>query len=106
MDEHWEKRGTLETPSLKQRPSDCVREHPIFFSFEADESFLPETFRYLGESHFVYATDIPTGIASSRPICAIPRALGCLREDQKQASVRECQGSLRDLAACFTNGLT
>jgi predicted TIM-barrel fold metal-dependent hydrolase len=59
MDEHWEKRGAIETPYLKQRPSDCVREHPIFFSFEADESLLPETFRYVGENHFVYATDIP-----------------------------------------------
>jgi len=59
MDEHWEKRGKIETPALKQRPSDCVREHPIFFSFEADETLLPETFRYVGENHFVYATDIP-----------------------------------------------
>jgi predicted TIM-barrel fold metal-dependent hydrolase len=59
MDEHWEKRGKIETPSLKQRPSDCVREHPIFFSFEAEETLLPETLRYVGEDHFVYATDIP-----------------------------------------------
>ena len=59
MDEHWEKRGKIETPALKQRPSDCVRQHPIFFSFEAEESLLPETFRYVGENHFVYATDIP-----------------------------------------------
>jgi uncharacterized protein len=59
MDEHWEKRGKIETPSLKQRPSDCVRQHSIFFSFEADETLLPETFRYVGENHFVYATDIP-----------------------------------------------
>ena len=36
-----------------------MREHPIFFSFEADETLLPETLRYVGESHFVYATDIP-----------------------------------------------
>ena len=59
MDEHWEKRGKIETPFLKQRPSDCVRERPIYFSFEADESLLPETFRYVGDDHFVYATDIP-----------------------------------------------
>ena len=59
MDEHWTKRGKIETPSLKQRPSDCVREHPIFFSFEAEETLLPESLRYVGESHFVYATDIP-----------------------------------------------
>jgi predicted TIM-barrel fold metal-dependent hydrolase len=31
----------------------------MFFSFEAEESLLPETFRYVGENHFVYATDIP-----------------------------------------------
>jgi predicted TIM-barrel fold metal-dependent hydrolase len=59
MDEHWEKRGKIETPLLTQRPSDCVRQHPIFFSFEAEERLLPETFSYVGENHFVYATDIP-----------------------------------------------
>jgi uncharacterized protein len=59
MDEHWEKRGKIETPALKQRPRDCMREHAIFFSLEAEESLLPETFRYVGENHFVYATDIP-----------------------------------------------
>jgi hypothetical protein len=59
MDEHWMKRGKLETPALNQRPSDCVRAHPIFFSFEAEETLLPETFRHVGEDHFVYATDVP-----------------------------------------------
>jgi uncharacterized protein len=59
MNEHWEKRGKIETPALKQRPSDCVRQHAIFFSFESEETLLPETFRYVGENHFVYATDIP-----------------------------------------------
>lgn len=59
MDEHWEKRGKLETPHLKQRPSDCVRQQPIYFSFEAEERLLPETFSYVGAEHFVYATDIP-----------------------------------------------
>jgi uncharacterized protein len=59
MDEHWEKRGKIETPSLTQLPSQCVREHPIYFSYEPEEKLLPETFRYVGESHFVYATDIP-----------------------------------------------
>src|SRR4030095_9144548 len=32
MDEHWEKRGEIETPALKQRPSDCGRTQPRFFS--------------------------------------------------------------------------
>jgi predicted TIM-barrel fold metal-dependent hydrolase len=59
MDEHWEKRGEIETPRLKQLPSKCVREHPVYFSYEAGESFLSETFGHVGENHFVYASDIP-----------------------------------------------
>lgn len=59
MDEHWEKRGKIETPFLTQRPSDCVRNQPVFFSLEAEEKLLAETLRYVGDGHFVYATDIP-----------------------------------------------
>jgi predicted TIM-barrel fold metal-dependent hydrolase len=59
MDEHWEKRGKIETPALTRLPSQCVREQPIYFSYEPEEKLLPETIRYVGESHFVYATDIP-----------------------------------------------
>jgi predicted TIM-barrel fold metal-dependent hydrolase len=59
MDEHWEKRGKIETPSLIRLPSQCVREQPIYFSCEPEEKLLPETLRYVGESHFVYASDIP-----------------------------------------------
>lgn len=82
MDEHWAKRGRIETPSLKQRPSDCVREHPIFFSFEAEETLLPESLRYVGESHFVYATDIP------RWDCEFPENLRHIqrRDDLSQQS--------------------
>jgi predicted TIM-barrel fold metal-dependent hydrolase len=36
-----------------------VRQRPIYFSLEADETLLPETFRYVGDNHFIYATDIP-----------------------------------------------
>lgn len=59
MDEHWEKRGEVETPYLKRSPSHCVREREIYFSVEAGETLLPETFRYVGDNHFLYATDIP-----------------------------------------------
>jgi predicted TIM-barrel fold metal-dependent hydrolase len=59
MDEHWEKRGKIETPHLTRRPSDCVRQRPIYFSLESEETLLAETFRYLGDDHFLYATDIP-----------------------------------------------
>jgi hypothetical protein len=36
-----------------------VRQRPIFFSLESEEALLPETFRYVGDNHFLYATDIP-----------------------------------------------
>ena len=61
MDERWEKRGKIETPSLKRRPSDCVREHGIFFSYEAGETVAAGKFPlHSGENHFVFTRrDIP-----------------------------------------------
>jgi predicted TIM-barrel fold metal-dependent hydrolase len=59
LDEHWEKRAELETPLLKQKPSHLVREANLFFSIEAGESLLPQAIDYLGDDHFLYASDIP-----------------------------------------------
>jgi predicted TIM-barrel fold metal-dependent hydrolase len=59
MDEHWEKRGDLEMPLLKKKPSDIVREAPIYFTLEAEESLLPQAVDYLGADHILYASDIP-----------------------------------------------
>ena len=59
MNEHWELRGNVETPDLKRPPSEVVRDRPMYFSVEAGETLLPETLKYLGDDHFVYASDIP-----------------------------------------------
>jgi predicted TIM-barrel fold metal-dependent hydrolase len=59
MDEHWELRGHVETPDIKRPPSDVVRDRPLYFSVEAEETLLPETLKYVGDHHFVYASDIP-----------------------------------------------
>ncbi|MBV8083633.1 MAG: amidohydrolase [Chloroflexi bacterium] len=59
MDEHWEKRGEFETPDLKRKPSAVVRDASIWFSVEAGETLLPQTIDYLGDQHFLYASDIP-----------------------------------------------
>jgi uncharacterized protein len=59
MNEHWELRGHVETPELKRLPSEVVRDRPIYFSVEAGETLLPETLKYVGDDHFVYASDIP-----------------------------------------------
>ena len=59
MDEHWEKRGEVETPHLKRKPSEIVREANIWFSVEAGEKLLPQTIEVVGDKHFLYASDIP-----------------------------------------------
>jgi hypothetical protein len=59
MDEHWELRGEFEAPHLKKKPSEVVRESRIYFSLEAEERLLPQTIEYLGDGHFLYASDIP-----------------------------------------------
>ena len=59
MDEHWEKRGEFETPELTKKPSDAVRQSPMYFTVEAGETLLPETIDYLGDEHFMYASDFP-----------------------------------------------
>jgi len=59
MDEHWELRGEIEAPHLKKKPSDIVREAPIYVSLEAEETLLPQTIEFLGDEHFLYASDVP-----------------------------------------------
>ena len=59
MDEHWELRGEFEAPHLKKKPSEVVRESPVYFSLEAEERLLPQTIEYVGDDHFLYASDIP-----------------------------------------------
>src|SRR5437763_60438 len=54
-----ELRGEYEAPYLKKKPSEVVRESPIYFSLEAEERLLPQTIDYVGDDHFVYASDIP-----------------------------------------------
>jgi predicted TIM-barrel fold metal-dependent hydrolase len=59
MDEHWEKRGEFDNPMLTRKPSELVRESPIYFTLEAGETLLPQTVDYLGDGHFMYASDFP-----------------------------------------------
>jgi predicted TIM-barrel fold metal-dependent hydrolase len=59
LDEHWEKRGEHEMPHLKEKPSAIFRRSPIYVSIEAGEGTLAETIDYVGDDHFLYASDIP-----------------------------------------------
>jgi predicted TIM-barrel fold metal-dependent hydrolase len=59
LDEHWELRGAVEAPHLPMKPSQLFRQSPIYVSLEAEEGLLPETVAYVGDDHFIYASDIP-----------------------------------------------
>jgi len=59
MDGEWEMRAELETPWLTKKPSDIVRDAEMCFSVETGETLLPQTIEYLGDDHFLYASDVP-----------------------------------------------
>jgi predicted TIM-barrel fold metal-dependent hydrolase len=59
MDEHWEMRGEIETPHLTKKPSQVFRDSPVYVSVEPDERLLAQTIEYLGDDHFLFASDFP-----------------------------------------------
>ena len=59
LDEHWEKRGHVDMPHLKKKPSEVFRDSRVKVSLEAEESTLPQTIAYVGAEHLVFASDIP-----------------------------------------------
>ena len=59
MDDEYAKRGEVEAPALKKKPSDYVRSGKIYFSCEADEWLLPQALKLCGENQIVYASDYP-----------------------------------------------
>ena len=59
LDEHWEKRGEFEAPHLPYKPSKLFRESPLYVSLESEEGLLPAAVEYVGDDHFLYASDIP-----------------------------------------------
>ncbi|MGH7513632.1 MAG: amidohydrolase family protein [Gemmatimonadales bacterium] len=59
LDEHWEKRGEFEMPHLPRPPSEIFRASPLYVSLEAGEGTLAGTIEYVGDDHFLYASDVP-----------------------------------------------
>ncbi len=59
MDEEWEKRGAVEAPLCRKRPSEYVQSGQLYFAAEADEKSLPEAVRRLGDEIIFYASDVP-----------------------------------------------
>jgi predicted TIM-barrel fold metal-dependent hydrolase len=59
MDEEWEKRGELEAPLCRRKPSEYVKTGNLYFSVEAGEKSLPEVVRRFGDDVIVFASDVP-----------------------------------------------
>lgn len=59
MDEEWEKRGAVETPLCRKKPSEYLRSGQLYFAAEGDEKSVPEVVRRLGNDRIFYASDVP-----------------------------------------------
>ncbi len=59
MDEEWEKRGKVEAPLCKRKPSDYIIHGNWFFSAEPEEGMLPYVIERIGEDKILFASDYP-----------------------------------------------
>jgi predicted TIM-barrel fold metal-dependent hydrolase len=59
MDEEWEKRGKIEAPLCKEKPSEYVRNGSWFFATEPEEGMLPYVMERIGEDKVLFASDYP-----------------------------------------------
>jgi predicted TIM-barrel fold metal-dependent hydrolase len=59
MDEEWEKRGDVEAPLCKQKPSEYIIHGNWFFATEPEEEMLPYVIERIGEDRIVFASDYP-----------------------------------------------
>jgi predicted TIM-barrel fold metal-dependent hydrolase len=91
LDEHWEKRGSVDMPLLKEKPTTTFRKSTLKVSIEAGETLLRETIDVVGAEHLVYATDVPHWD------CEFPGNLEHLRADPR-LTAEEKQKILHDNA--------
>jgi predicted TIM-barrel fold metal-dependent hydrolase len=59
MDEEWEKRGSVEAPLCREKPSDYVRNRGWFFATEPEEQMLPYVVDLVGDDKVLFASDYP-----------------------------------------------
>jgi uncharacterized protein len=59
MDEEWEKRGEVEAPLCKRKPSDYVRDGNLFFATEPEEEMLPYVMERIGSDKIIFGSDYP-----------------------------------------------
>ncbi len=59
MDEEWEKRGKIEAPLCKHKPSEYISQSNWFFAMEPEEETLPYVIDRIGDDKILFASDYP-----------------------------------------------
>jgi predicted TIM-barrel fold metal-dependent hydrolase len=59
MDEEWEKRGKVEAPLCKKKPSEYVKSRNLFFALEPEEETVPYVIERIGADKILFASDYP-----------------------------------------------
>jgi uncharacterized protein len=59
MDEEWEKRGKVEAPLCKHKPSEYIKQGNLFFAMEPEEETLPYVIDRIGDDKILFASDYP-----------------------------------------------
>ena len=59
MDEEWEKRGAVEAPLCKEKPSHYVVNGAWYFAVEPEEGMLPYAIERIGAERILFASDYP-----------------------------------------------
>ena len=59
MDEEWEKRGKVEAPLCKQKPSEYIKHGNWFFAMEPEEETVPYVIERIGDDKILFASDYP-----------------------------------------------
>jgi uncharacterized protein len=59
MDEEWEKRGKVEAPLCKNKPSEYIRHGNWFVATEPEEEMLPYVIERIGNDKILFASDYP-----------------------------------------------
>jgi predicted TIM-barrel fold metal-dependent hydrolase len=59
MDEEWEKRGKVEAPLCKHKPSEYISRGHLFFAMEPEEQTLPYVIDRIGDDKILFASDYP-----------------------------------------------
>jgi len=59
MDEEWEKRGRIEAPLCKRRPSEYLTQGQFYYGCEPNEKMMGYVVSEIGSEAIMYASDYP-----------------------------------------------